>query len=273
MTRTYRNPWIPAESLRILADEQGTILDVGGGAAPYCRANHIVDIQAYDADRLIKNRWGGEMAGNVPGMSGDDLPSSAGKMPDVVKSSVPGWRADQYTQLDLCSGKEWPLRDKQFDLGLCSHCLEDLRDPIPVVSELSRVCRRVLVIGPSRLLEQTKGIDHPAYCGFFHHPWIMFEEDGRLIFRRRTAILELRNCHIVCPIGRTLRNELGAMYILGENLRAEERVFWDDGSDYQDYVDFIRPYLGRRDLFVPDGRRHGLLFWVWRYRQKYLGQL
>jgi len=248
MINPYHNPWIPAEALRILESHHGTILDVGGGAAPYDRADHIVDILPFDACRTERNQWG-----NSP--------------------SRREWTTEQYTQFDLCGGKAWPFSDKHFDLGLCSHCLEDLRDPIPVVAELSRVCRRVLVICPSRLLEQTRGIDHPAYCGFYHHPWMVFEEGGRIMFRRKTSILELKNCHVVCPIGWTLRPEVGSMFVEGENLHAEEGAFWSEDKDYRDYVEFIRPYLARRDLFIPDGRKHGVLFRVWRLRQKYFGRL
>jgi SAM-dependent methyltransferase len=269
-TKSYHNPWIPAEALRTLENEKGTILDVGGGQVPYWRASHVLDIQAFEPESMERNQWGnrelesGKRKGENCGRELDSLTNFA---------SLRRWTASQHTQLDLCCGQRWPFDDKQFDLGLCSHCLEDIRDPLPAVRELSRVCKRVMVIGPSRLFEQIRGIDHPAYCGFYHHPWIMFEEDGKLIFRRKTSVLELKGCHVVCPLGWTLKRELGSMFILSENLQAEERAFWSEESDYKDYADFIRPYLMRRDLFVPDGRPHGLRYWIWRLRQRYLGRL
>ena len=60
MTSAYRNPWIPGEALNILTTETGRILDVGGGAAPYYRATHVLDIQPFDAERLSENAWGGD---------------------------------------------------------------------------------------------------------------------------------------------------------------------------------------------------------------------
>ena len=181
------------------------------------------------------------------------------------------WTASQYTQLDLCDGQKWPFEDKQFDLGLCSHCLEDLRDPLPAVRELSRVCKRVLIITPSRLLEQTIGIDHPRYCGFYHHPWMVFQENNKLIFRRKTPIVNLPACHIVCPIGMTLQREQGAALFYGADMEAEERMYWSERDDYEDYCRFIEPYRGRQDLFVRDPRQQGLKYRLWRFRQKYSG--
>jgi len=68
MKSTYSNPWIPAEAIRILAGECGRILDVGGGAAPYYRASHIIDIQPFDAARLARNAWGAPQGGETAGM-------------------------------------------------------------------------------------------------------------------------------------------------------------------------------------------------------------
>jgi SAM-dependent methyltransferase len=232
--------------MRILSREQGPILDVGGGAAPHCRAAHVVDVQPYSASRLAANAWGTD---------GPEAPA--------------GWPPERYTQLDLCAGLRWPFADRQFDLGPASHCLEDLRDPLPAVRELGRVARRVLVIAPSRLLEQTRGIDHPAYCGFSHHPWMVYAENGDLVFRRKTTVVETRGCHLACPPGTTLAREAGSMHLCGEGIRAREEVFWAASDDAADCRRFLAPFRGRRGLFVADGREHSLKYWVWKARQMY----
>lgn len=250
MTRSYNNPWIPAEALDILAAHKGTLLDVGGGAAPYCGATHVVDALPYDAARLAANAWG----------------------QDQSQLSAFSPQPSAYTQLDLCECREWPFDDNAFDLGLTSHCLEDLRDPLPAVRELSRVCRQVLIIVPSRLLEQTRGVEHPRYCGFFHHPWIVTGKGNQIVFRRKTPVLMLPACHIVCPFGKTLRRELGGDFFFAEHLLPrEDPVIWT--QDFEDYCDFIAPYKRRHDLFVSDGYRHTLKYWIWRWRQRWLGVL
>jgi len=244
MGRPYKNPWIPEAALNILRDEKGSILDVGG-SAPFFRATHILDVAPFDPQGLQGKCWGGE-----------------GRR----------WTEDQYTLFDLCSGKVWPFKDKTFDLGLCSHTLEDLRDPLPAVKELLRVCRKVLIICPSRLLEQTRGISHPRFCGFEHHPWLVFVEDGVLVFRRKTPIVEFPACHISVPPGCMLEKEKGSMCYYGDNLKVKEWAPWNPTMDYEEYCKFIAPYKQwRHDLFVHDGKRHDFKYWVWCFRQRFCG--
>jgi len=246
--RTYNNPWIPAEARSILERHEGSILDVGGGLSPYVKATHIVDIQPFSEERLRENAW-------------------------PVGEEARGWEESDYTRLDIVSTTQWPFADNQFDLGLSSHCLEDLRDPIPAVKEMARVCRKLLIICPSRLIEQTRGIEHPRFCGFPHHPWAVYTDGARLIFRRKTPMLMLPQAHVTCPIGKTLRVEDGSMFFYGETVEPEEEVFFSQADDLRDYIDFIEPFRGRADLFVDDGKPHTVRFWVWKLRQKLLGRL
>jgi len=247
---TYANPWVPSRALEILDGVSDKVLDVGGGAAPWHAADHIIDILPFSSSRLAANAWGG-----------------------VAPCQQEDWPEESYKQFDLCCGKPWPFRDKAFDLGLCSHCVEDLRDPIPVVAEMVRTCRRILIVTPSRLLEQTKGIEHPRYCGLWHHPWIVYSEGRDVVFRRKTPLVNLRGAHVVCPTGKTLSIQNATEVFYGDHLTAREEAYWDESTDLADYVQFIAPYRDRRDLFVSDDRHHAFKFWVWRLRQKLLGVL
>ena len=242
----YHNPWIPAEAVAVLRGESGTILDVGG-SAPYWRASHILDIQQPPPEQLALNCWGYDEG-------------------EREQAQGREWSAIPYTTLDLCDGSPWPFADRAFDLGLCSHTLEDIRDPLPACRELARVCKRVLIIGPSRLIDHVRGIEHPRLTGFSHHVWVVFEADGELVFRRKSPVFELPGCHIRCPAGYTLRRELGAMYHLTDRLRVR-MVDWlpDDSGEC---VAFVAPYRGRRDLFVPDPKARGWRQRVWRWKQR-----
>ena len=272
MKRSYHNRWMPQIAQDVLASEGGSILDVGGGAAPYFRASHILDLQPYRPAQLRANAWGGEQRTEDGGKA---MPSPGPADRPLPEEEVEGrkWTTAQYTQLDLCGGERWPFRDDEFDLGFSSHSLEDLRDPLPAVRELSRVAKRVLIVTPSRLLEQTKGIDHPRYCGFYHHPWIVFEENGGLVFRRKTPVVMLQGCHVRCPQGKTLRVNDGTMVFCGDRVDAEERMFWTEKEDAGDYRRFLEPLLNRRDLFVPDDRRSSLRSRIWSFKQKWLGEV
>lgn len=241
-TRQYHNPWITQAALDALAAERGPILDVGGGASPYARAAHVADIIPYDPGQLLANAWGG------------------------VRSEP--WSPEEYTELDVCGRAAWPFSDKSFALGLCSHTLEDLRDPLPALAELGRVCEKILIVAPSRLLEQTRNIDHPRYCGFAHHPWMIHADGGGLVFRRKTAYLMFSGCHLTCPFGRTLPVERGVFVYHGVPVPGRELAYWSGEQEVEDYRRFLADQGPARGLFVRDARHPPTL----RRRAYYLRQ-
>lgn len=250
MIRIYNNPWIPKGALDILESQSGTIIDVGGGAAPYFRADHILDIQPFSSERLAKNAWGNKDS-----------------------NFAPTWRENQYTQFDLLSGRPFPFQDKQFDLGLSSHCFEDLCDPIPAVNEMRRVCKKILIICPSRLLEQTRGIEHPRYSGFLHHIWMVFEEQGQLVFQRKSQLLNLKGCYLECPVGKTLPVDLGAMFFYGQDVRAVRREYFNEEEEYKDLCKFVNQWRGQ-NIFIPDTKasHNSIRYRLWWMNRKWLGR-
>lgn len=80
--------------------------------------------------------------------------------------------ADTWVQRDVCARDPWPFEDDFFDFAICSHTLEDLRDPIWVCEELSRVAKAGYVEVPSRLEEQSFGFQGP-WVGWGHHHWLI----------------------------------------------------------------------------------------------------
>ena len=249
--RTYNNPWIPEDAKRALAAEDGRILDVGGGIAPYFRADTIIDRLPYDAKRLTANAWGG---GN---------PDRASRM----------WRRDHYIQLDLTEPEPWPIEDKAFDLGLCFHCLEDLSDPAPTVKEIRRCCRRTAIVCPSRHFEQMRGIDHPRYCGMRHHQWLVSVEDGELVMRQKTYSVESKGAHFVCPAGRRLRVENGAILYTSERPQLRIAAGMDSENDLAELVSFVQEHPLSADAFGRHPQASTWRYWWWRMRQQLLGEM
>jgi len=91
------------------------VLDVCGWACPFNRANWILDAQPY-ASRGYYATFGG--------------PRSQGP-------SEEWFTHDTWVQRDICDRHLWPFHDKQFDFLICSHTLEDIRDPVFVCSEIN----------------------------------------------------------------------------------------------------------------------------------------
>jgi len=138
---------------RILADlpADALLLDVGAGASPFARADWVLDLMAY-SDR---------------GLYG---PSSADER----------FTADTWVQRDMCAKTPWPFANGQFDFAVCSHTLEDIRDPVWVCEELQRVARAGYVEVPSLEEELTFGVQGD-WVGWAHHHWLVdIRSDGSI---------------------------------------------------------------------------------------------
>ena len=133
--------------------DDALVLDVGGWAKPLPRADWVVDLEPYSTRGL----YGSESA--------DDE------------------RFDERTwvQRDLCDSEPLPFEDDQFDFVVCSHTLEDVRDPVRVCAELARVGKAGYIETPSRLEEQSYGFQGP-WVGWGHHRWLVEVTGNRIEF-------------------------------------------------------------------------------------------
>ncbi len=121
------------------------VLDIGGWAEPYERADWVLDLMPYETRGLYGR------------------PSDA---------TMERFSAATWIQADMCAIEPWPFEDDQFDFAICAHTLEDVRDPLRVCAELSRVAKAGYIEVPSRLEEQTWGVEGP-WVGRTHHRWLV----------------------------------------------------------------------------------------------------
>lgn len=139
------------------------VLDVGGGGGTSCFATHVIDQMPYD---IWQREW----------------------RPEGVTISRENWIVR-----DICDRNPWPFPDKFFDFVICSHLLEDIRDPVWVCEEISRVGKGGYVEVPSILLELTRGINPgrrgARWIGFLHHRWLVWVEEGIINFRFKPHFL------------------------------------------------------------------------------------
>lgn len=141
-----------ARIMREIPDE-ASVLDVGGWGKPFRRANAVIDQMPYETRGLY-------------GFDGDG--------PERFDGS-------SWARRDICDREPWPFTDRQFDFAVCSQTLEDLRDPVWVCSELVRVAKAGYIEVPSRLEEQTLGVQGP-WVGWGHHHWLVDVSPGRVEF-------------------------------------------------------------------------------------------
>ncbi|WP_372790850.1 methyltransferase domain-containing protein [Paraconexibacter sp.] len=171
------------------------ILDVGGWAAPMSRADWVIDLLPYETRGLYVHR------------------------PDPAQER---FGADTWVQRDICGAAPWPFADKQFDFAVCSHTLEDVRDPLRVCEELCRVAKAGYVEVPAPIQELTFGL-HGPWVGWSHHHWITELEGEGLRFTMKPHLLVEEGRHL--PEGST------------EGLTPEELVlqlWWEEGFAFRE---------------------------------------
>ncbi|HEX3883185.1 MAG TPA: methyltransferase domain-containing protein [Stellaceae bacterium] len=213
-------------TLRDRASRAARVLDIGGWYRPFNLATHVIDVLPY-ATRQTRESLDPD---------------------DPERFSEATW-----TVADVCS-PPWPYPDNFFDFVICSHLLEDVRDPIAVCGELSRVGRSGYIETPSRLREIfvkrrsfSLSRDMPE-IGFYHHRWFVEGDSTHLRFTAKTAALaESRRYYLTRrTIGRKLTEKESGLGVFWDGGITCEEVFADPREDY--------PAFRRKALATLTGR-------------------
>lgn len=194
---------LEASARRILAQlgPDDLVLDVGGWAQPFARADWVLDLMPHE----------------TRGIYGYDRAAVDER-----------FTADTWVQRDICDREPWPWPDGHFDFAICSHTLEDVRDPVWACSELSRVARAGYVEVPSRLEEQALGV-HGPWAGWSHHHWLCDVADGGLEVVLKPPMVHFRESdHFPAGFHATLNPEQRVQCLWWEGeVECGERVFID----------------------------------------------
>src|SRR3954468_7369774 len=135
------------------------VLDIGGWADPLPRADWVMDAMPYATRGLY------EREGWVQPRDGE---------PERFDES-------RWIQRDICDREPFPVGEGELDFVICSQTLEDIRDPIWVCREMARVGKAGYIEVPSRLEEQSLGVQGP-YAGWPHHRWLVDVSGSALDF-------------------------------------------------------------------------------------------
>jgi SAM-dependent methyltransferase len=193
--------------------DRDLVLDVGGWAKPLRRADWVIDLMPYESRGLY------------------------GDPPDPASERFgPG----TWVQRDICDREPWPFEDGRFDFVVCSHTLEDVRDPVWVCSEIQRVGRAGYVEVPSRLEEQTYGIQGP-WVGWGHHRWLVDVAESGIQFVFKHGVVHGRESdHFPAGFADGLSPEDRVQSLWWErSFRAEERVIVDAAELDAYLADFV----------------------------------
>jgi SAM-dependent methyltransferase len=212
---------LPAASQRILTtlDADALVLDVGGWAAPFNRADWVIDLMPYDTRGAM---------------------GSYGDGPERFSQ-------DTWVVRDICDREPWPFEDDQFDFALCVTTLEDIRDPIWVCREMSRVARAGYVEVPTIEAELVYNVEGDGpWLGHEHHRWLVEIAGGELVFTHKPHSIHHDWTLRVLPRWRSrmeLEDHLQGLFWEG-TIPARERFLI--GLDYLDLRAELRERVRRR---------------------------
>lgn len=216
---------LPHVVAHALASE--SVLDVGGWYLPLNAATHVLDINPY---------------------------ATRGQPLDAENRER--FSAATWIIHDACVAP-WPFPDKFFDFSFCSHLLEDVRDPLAVVRELSRVAKRGYVETPSREREifakerwaaLAARCGRPPEVGFYHHRWFVEADATHLRFLAKTAEVSRDRAYYITrsSLGRKMREEESGIGIFWEGtITAEEIIIIDADEARRDLRRFRESVLAR----------------------------
>src|SRR5205807_366128 len=145
-----------------------------GGTSPFPRADHVLDAVPFE---------------------------KRASLGEIDLAGVRRYSKETWHQFDLCEHRPWPFQDGFFDFAVCSHLLEDVRDPIWICHELCRVAKAGYVEVPSRVVEQSLGVEHPCYAGYHHHRWLISKNGKDLEFRLKPHCLHSIQDAVVARVG------------------------------------------------------------------------
>lgn len=153
---------LPAALERLVATtpDEALVLDVGGWASPLTRADWVLDAQPYDTRAPEGNHGDGRER----------------------------FTARTWVTRDMCDRDPWPFRDGQFDVAVCIMTLAEVRDPIWVCRELTRVARTGYVEVPTvvaELLQRTDDDGGGQHLGLAQRRWFVQMEGGELVFAHK----------------------------------------------------------------------------------------
>lgn len=201
-------------------DDEALVLDIGGWAKPFPRADWVLDYMPYETRGLLGRDGTGEER----------------------------FRKETWVQRDVCDREPYPFADDELDFVVCSQTLEDLRDPVWVCAEMVRIGKAGYVEVPSRLLEQSYGVEGP-WAGYAHHRWLFDLDPDRLSFAFKSHVLHRRrSCHFPYGFHHQLRPEERALSLWWEGgFDFSERLFYDPAELDRYLEEFVeRNKRGRR---------------------------
>lgn len=133
-------------------------------------------------------------------------------------------------------------RDGKYDFSICTHTIEDLRDPIFVLHSLLSVSKAGYISVPNKHTEVSHA-EGPSWLGYGHHRWIFsvrLHDDGSpyLFFIAKWPCIEYFNSSNIVVSGSLPASRFGDHRLrwLNQDLASHSNelgLLWEEELDYE----------------------------------------
>ena len=204
-----------AERTLVTLRASDVVIDIGGWAQPFTRADYVVDLMPYDTRGIF----------------------------GTIGTGAERFTRERWLNVDICS-QPLPFEDKSVDFVVCSHTLEDIRDPIHVCREMNRVAKRGYIEVPSRRMESIWSLEHKGYPGYYHHHWLVEVDGDQITFRFKTPLMcsSWRYTFPRSYVRRLAPEDRVSWLFWDGSFRAREVVQLSEGRVAEELAAFIRRY-------------------------------
>jgi ubiquinone/menaquinone biosynthesis C-methylase UbiE len=161
--------------------------------------------------------------------------------------------ARHFVKTDITRDK-LPFKNKEFDICLCTHVLEDLTSPFLIMDEMARVAKRGLIVTPSMGEDMVfTPIDYTDWLtgarrvpGHAHHKWFFVQEKGMIkVIPKNFPVLYTKDFQMI-----GWKGEREMVYEWKEKIRYEEFV----GINIHKLIDEYQRFLHRNKKYIKKGR-------------------
>lgn len=161
--------------------------------------------------------------------------------------------AKHFIQVDVTKNK-LPFKDKEFDICLCTHVLEDLPSPFLIMNEMARVAKRGLIVTPSMgedmvftPLDRTDWLTGARRVpGQAHHRWFFVKDGNSLkVIPKIYPILYTKDFQVVGWMG-----EKEMIYEWKDQIKYKEFV----GINIHNLIEEYRKFFRSNKKYIKMGR-------------------
>lgn len=203
---------------------QDKVLDIGGWDKPFNRANFVLDIHPFRTRGFHGSQGGDKEFFN--------------KKTWIIH--------------DVSSKNKLPFKNNQFDFVICSHILEDIRDPLWLCSEIKRVSKAGYIEVPSMKDELTKGVMNKNYAGYYHHRWLIKIQKNKIVFRFKPHFIHHdKRFHFPKKFLKRINKEERASFLFwNKELQAEEKIQISRDKIEEFIYDYIKKEYPRKYFYI-----------------------